>query len=117
MDHQPTPSRIAPGPLIGSLSIHHADKGTQCTTRDMAFAAGNAEVHLSFESTGDAYDNAGLDTFVGMPQSPDRLDPPIDLIPGHVQMDGRPDPHGLRSYGCGQSGDDEATARYSSMPG
>jgi putative transposase len=36
--------------------IHHADKGTQYTSLDFAFAAGNADMQLSFGSTGDAYD-------------------------------------------------------------
>ncbi len=43
--------------------IHHADKGTQYTSLDFAFAAGNADMHLSFGSTGDAYDNAAMETF------------------------------------------------------
>ena len=33
--------------------IHHADKGTHYTSLDFAFAAGNADMHLSFGSTGD----------------------------------------------------------------
>lgn len=43
--------------------IHHADKGPQYTSLDFAFAAGNAEMILSFGSTGDAYDNAAMETF------------------------------------------------------
>jgi len=43
--------------------IHHADKGTQYTSLDFAFAAGNADMQLSFGSTGDAYDNAAMETF------------------------------------------------------
>jgi transposase InsO family protein len=36
--------------------IHHADKGSIYTSLDFAFAAGNADMTLSFGSTGDAYD-------------------------------------------------------------
>jgi transposase InsO family protein len=43
--------------------IHHADTGTQYTSLDFAFAAGNADMQLSFGSTGDAYDNAAMETF------------------------------------------------------
>ena len=43
--------------------IHHADKGTQYTSLDFAFAAGNADMQLSFGSTGDAFDNAAMETF------------------------------------------------------
>jgi len=43
--------------------IHHADKGPQYTSLDFAFAAGNADMILSFGSTGDAYDNAAMETF------------------------------------------------------
>jgi putative transposase len=42
---------------------HHADKGTQYTSLDFAMNAGNANVTLSFGSTGDAYDNAAMETF------------------------------------------------------
>jgi transposase InsO family protein len=41
---------------------HHSDKGTQYTSLDFSFAAGNADMHLSFGSTGDAYDNAAMET-------------------------------------------------------
>ncbi len=43
--------------------IHHADKGTQYTSLDFAFAAGNTDMQLSFGSTGDAFDNAAMETF------------------------------------------------------
>ena len=43
--------------------IHHADKGSICTSLDFAFAAGNADMTLSFGSTGDAFDNAAMETF------------------------------------------------------
>jgi transposase InsO family protein len=43
--------------------IHHADKGSIYTSLDFAFAAGNADMTLSFGSTGDAYDNAAMETF------------------------------------------------------
>jgi transposase InsO family protein len=42
---------------------HHADKGSQYTSLDFAFAAGNADTQLSFGSTGDAFDNAAMETF------------------------------------------------------
>ncbi len=42
---------------------HHADKGPQYTSLDFAFAAGNADMNLSFGSTGDAFDNAAMETF------------------------------------------------------
>ncbi len=42
--------------------IHHSDKGTQYTSLDFATAAGNADVQLSFGSTGDAYDNAAAES-------------------------------------------------------
>ena len=43
--------------------VHHSDKGSIYTSLDFAFAAGNAEMTLSFGSTGDAYDNAAMETF------------------------------------------------------
>ena len=43
--------------------IHHADKGSAYTSLDFAFAAGNANVILSFGSTGDAFDNASIESF------------------------------------------------------
>lgn len=42
--------------------VHHSDKGTQYTSLDFAFAAGNAEVQLSFGTTGDCFDNAAMET-------------------------------------------------------
>ncbi|QQS64562.1 IS3 family transposase [Candidatus Saccharibacteria bacterium] len=42
--------------------IHHSDKGSQYTSLDFAFAAGNADMQLSFGSTGDAFDNAAMET-------------------------------------------------------
>lgn len=42
---------------------HHADKGSIYTSLDFAFNAGNNHVALSFGSTGDAYDNAAMETF------------------------------------------------------
>ena len=35
----------------------------QYTSLDFAFAAGNADMTLSFGSTGDAFDNAAMETF------------------------------------------------------
>jgi transposase InsO family protein len=43
--------------------VHHSDKGSQYTSLDFAINAGNGDVHLSFGSTGDAYDNAAMETF------------------------------------------------------
>jgi putative transposase len=43
--------------------IHHADKGSIYTSLDFAFNAGNSDVTLSFGSTGDAFDNAAMETF------------------------------------------------------
>ena len=43
--------------------IHHADKGSIYTSLDFAFNAGNSDVMLSFGSTGDAFDNAAMETF------------------------------------------------------
>ncbi len=43
--------------------VRHSDKGSICTSLDFAFAAGNAEMTLSFGSTGDAFDNAAMETF------------------------------------------------------
>jgi transposase InsO family protein len=43
--------------------IHHADKGPQYTSLAFSFAAGNADMALSFGSTGDAFDNAAMETF------------------------------------------------------
>ena len=43
--------------------IHHADKGSIDTSLDFAFAAGHADMALSFGSTADAYDNAAMETF------------------------------------------------------
>lgn len=42
---------------------HHADKGSIYTSLDFGIAAGNADMTLSFGSTGDAYDNAAMETF------------------------------------------------------
>lgn len=42
--------------------VHHSDKGSADTSLDFAFTAGNAEVVLSFGSTGDCFDNAAMET-------------------------------------------------------
>lgn len=42
---------------------HHADKGSIYTSLDFAFNDGNNDVTLSFGSTGDAFDNAAMETF------------------------------------------------------
>ena len=38
------------------------DRKAQYTSLDFAFAAGNADMTLSFGSTGDAFDNAAMET-------------------------------------------------------
>ena len=67
--------------------IHHADKGTQYTSLDFAFAAGNADMTLSFGSTGDAFDNAAIETFWA------RLKVEIEWIRGSIWFDTRADAH------------------------
>ena len=67
--------------------IHHADKGTQYTSLDFAFAAGNADMQLSFGSTGDAYDNAAMETFWA------RLKVEIAWIRGSIWFETRADAH------------------------
>jgi putative transposase len=41
---------------------HHSDKGPQYTSLHFATVTGNTNVRLSFGSTGDAYDNAAMET-------------------------------------------------------
>lgn len=67
--------------------IHHADKGTQYTSLDFAFAAGNAGVRLSFGSTGDCFDNAAMETFWA------RLKVEIAWIRGSIFFDTRAEAH------------------------
>jgi putative transposase len=66
---------------------HHSDKGTQYTSLDFAMAAGNATVTLSFGSTGDAYDNAAMETFWA------RLKTEIAHIRGSIRFDTRAEAH------------------------
>jgi len=66
---------------------HHADKGTQYTSLDFAFAAGNANMNLSFGSTGDAFDNAAMETFWA------RLKVEIAWIRGSIWFETRADCH------------------------
>lgn len=42
--------------------IHHSDKGSAYTSLHFASVTGNSNVRLSFGSTGDAYDNAAMET-------------------------------------------------------
>ena len=65
--------------------IHHADKGSIYTSLDFAFAAGNADMNLSFGSTGDAYDNAAMETFWA------RLKVEIAWIRGSIWFETRAD--------------------------
>lgn len=67
--------------------IHHADKGSIYTSLDFAFAAGNADMQLSFGSTGDAYDNAAMETFWA------RLKVEIAWIRGSIWFDTRAEAH------------------------
>ncbi|WP_420453366.1 transposase [Ilumatobacter sp.] len=67
--------------------IHHADKGSIYTSLDFAFAAGNADMSLSFGSTGDAYDNAAMETFWA------RLKVEIAWIRGSIWFDTRAECH------------------------
>lgn len=67
--------------------IHHADKGSIYTSLDFAFAAGNADMTLSFGSTGDAYDNAAMETFWA------RLKVEIHWIRGSIWFPTRADAH------------------------
>jgi putative transposase len=67
--------------------IHHADKGSIYTSLDFAFAAGNADMHLSFGSTGDAYDNAAMETFWA------RLKVEIAWIRGSIWFETRAECH------------------------
>jgi putative transposase len=67
--------------------LHHADKGTQYTSLDFAFAAGNAGMELSYGSTGDAYDNAAMETFWA------RLKVEITWIRGSIWFDTRAQAH------------------------
>jgi putative transposase len=66
---------------------HHSDKGTQYTSLDFAMTAGNATVTLSFGSTGDAYDNAAMETFWA------RLKTEIAHIRGSIRFDTRAEAH------------------------
>ncbi len=67
--------------------IHHADKGSQYTSLDFAFAAGNADMTLSFGSTGDAFDNAAMETFWA------RLKVEIAWIRGNIWFPSRAEAH------------------------
>lgn len=66
---------------------HHADKGSIYTSLDFAFNAGNNNVALSFGSTGDAYDNAAMETFWA------RLKVEIAWIRGSIWFATRADAH------------------------
>jgi len=67
--------------------IHHSDKGTQYTSLDFAMNAGNTDVELSFGSTGDAYDNAAMETFWA------RLKTEITWIRGSIHFETRAQAH------------------------
>ena len=57
------------------------------TSLDFALAAGNADMHLSFGSTGDAFDNAAMETFWA------RLKVEINWIRGSIWFDTRAAAH------------------------
>jgi putative transposase len=67
--------------------VHHSDKGTQYTSLDFAVNAGNSAVELSFGSTGDAYDNAAIESFWA------RLKVEIAWIRGSIWFETRADAH------------------------
>ena len=60
---------------------------TQYTSLDFAFAAGNADMALWFGSTGDAFDNAAMETFWA------RLKVEIAWIRGSIFFATRADVH------------------------
>lgn len=78
------PRRAPPAASTSSLAGHH---GSIYTSLDFAFAAGNADMTLSFGSTGDAYDNAAMETFWA------RLKVEIAWIRGSIWFDSRADAH------------------------
>jgi transposase InsO family protein len=67
--------------------VHHSDKGVQYTALDFAMAAGNSNVDLSFGSTGDAFDNAAMETFWA------RLKTEIAWIRGSIWFETRAHAH------------------------
>lgn len=67
--------------------VHHSDKGSQYTSLDFATNAGNTNVQLSFGSTGDAYDNAAMETFWA------RLKVEIGWIRGDIHFETRAAAH------------------------
>jgi putative transposase len=67
--------------------VHHSDKGTQYTSLDFMMNAGNENVTLSFGSTGDAYDNAAMETFWA------RLKTEIIWIRGSLHFNTRKEAH------------------------
>lgn len=67
--------------------VHHADKGSQYTSLDFAVNAGNSNVQLSFGSTGDAFDNAAIESFWA------RLKVEIAWIRGSIWFDTRAEAH------------------------
>jgi putative transposase len=67
--------------------VHHSDKGSQYTSLDFAVNAGNSAVELSFGSTGDAYDNAAIESFWA------RLKVEIAWIRGSIWFETRADAH------------------------
>jgi putative transposase len=67
--------------------IHHSDKGSAYTSLHFACNTGNLNVRLSFGSTGDAYDNAAIETVWA------RLKVEIAWIRGNIYFDTRAEAH------------------------
>ena len=62
-------------------------RGPQYTSLDFAFEAGNADMALSFGSTGDAFGNAAMETFWA------RLKVEMAWIQGSIHFDTRAQAH------------------------
>jgi transposase InsO family protein len=70
-----------------STVIHHSDKGSAYTSLHFAVTTGNSDVRLSFGSTGDAYDNAAMETVWA------RLKVEIAWIRGSIHFQTRTEAH------------------------
>jgi putative transposase len=70
-----------------STVIHHSDKGSAYTSLHFAVTTGNSDVRLSFGSTGDAYDNAAMETVWA------RLKVEIAWIRGSIHFPTRTEAH------------------------
>lgn len=70
-----------------NYTIHHSDKGSAYTSLHFACLTGNSNVRLSFGSTGDAYDNAAIETVWA------RLKVEIAWIRGSIYFETRAEAH------------------------